>query len=407
MPIRKPPTPRVPPLRRHKVKGRHDRAYVNLNGQRRYLGRWGSVDAKRAYELLVADFLTHGGELPARSIGPAGDTPGPTVAELVAAFWRHAKAHYRKPDGTPTSTLHTYRLALRPLRRLHAATPAHAFGPRDLKAVRSAMVRHGYTRGVVNQAVNLIRGVFRWGVENELISPVTYQALQAVRALQAGRTDAPEGRRVLPVPEPHVEAVRPHVPRQVAALIDLQLCTGARAGELVNLRAVDLDTAGEVWTADVTEHKGAWRGKSRTIYIGPRAQGVISPFLVDRPIDRPLFSPIEAEGERRERMHEARVTPVEHGNRPGTNRKRKPARPPGEAYTTASYRRCIERACVKAGVPVWTPHRLRHNAATLIRREHGLEAAQLMLGHASATLTDAVYAERDEGKVRRVAALVG
>ena len=36
----------------------------------------------------------------------------------------------------------------------------------------------------------------------------------------------------------------------------------------------------------------------------------------------------------------------------------------------------------------WHPHRLRHSAATRIRREHGLEAARVILGHSSAVTSE-------------------
>jgi len=67
----------------------------------------------------------------------------------------------------------------------------------------------------------------------------------------------------------------------------------------------------------------------------------------------------------------------------------------------------------KADLKAWRkahrfhPYQLRYTAATLIRREFGLETAQLALGHASATITDAVYAERDAGKVIEVMRRVG
>lgn len=55
----------------------------------------------------------------------------------------------------------------------------------------------------------------------------------------------------------------------------------------------------------------------------------------------------------------------------------------------------------------WHPHQLRHNAATELRQKFGLEAAQLALGHASAQVTDAVYAERDEAKVVAIMRKIG
>jgi len=42
----------------------------------------------------------------------------------------------------------------------------------------------------------------------------------------------------------------------------------------------------------------------------------------------------------------------------------------------------------------WHPHQLRHNAATQLRKEYGLEAAQVILGHKTITVTQ-VYAEKN------------
>jgi len=46
-------------------------------------------------------------------------------------------------------------------------------------------------------------------------------------------------------------------------------------------------------------------------------------------------------------------------------------------------------------------------AAPAIRQAFGLEAAQLALGHSSAQVTDAVYAERDGSKVAEIMRRVG
>ena len=54
----------------------------------------------------------------------------------------------------------------------------------------------------------------------------------------------------------------------------------------------------------------------------------------------------------------------------------------------------------------WNPNQLRHSYATKVRNEHGLEAAQVLLGHARADVTQ-VYAERDAELARRVAGEVG
>lgn len=53
----------------------------------------------------------------------------------------------------------------------------------------------------------------------------------------------------------------------------------------------------------------------------------------------------------------------------------------------------------------WHPPRLRHNYATRVRREFGLEAAQVLLGHTKADVTQ-VYAERDMSRAATVAAKI-
>jgi integrase len=63
-------------------------------------------------------------------------------------------------------------------------------------------------------------------------------------------------------------------------------------------------------------------------------------------------------------------------------------------YTTDSYAKAIVAACSKAGINPWAPNRLRHNAATEIRKHAGVEIARTVLGHASMATTE-IYAERD------------
>ena len=145
-----------------------------------------------------------------------------------------------------------------------------------------------------------------------------------------------------------------------------------------------------------------------------------------------LFCPLEAEQERRRRLQESRRTPHSCGNRTGTNRSRKPRRKPGQQYDVASYRRAITRGCDLAspwpqlngrcikdlteGEQVqrkawhrehrWHPHQLRHNAGTFLRQEFGIEAARLILGHRSVSITE-LYAELDHRKAIEIMAEVG
>ncbi len=382
---------RTPQYRKQKSKPRA-RAFVELDGRRHYLGAYGTSESKQRYHQLLAERTASDRQLPLTS-------QQLTVVELVARFWKHIETYYRKPNGKPTASLYLYQAALRPLKLLYGRAQVADFGPKALRVVRNELLKTGISRGVINKYTNLIRGMFRWGVSQELVVVEVYTALTTVDGLRRGRCGAKEIKPIKPVPEAHVEAAQAYVSRQVWALIQLQLHTAARGGELVMMRAIDIDTAGTVWMYGPADHKTAHHGHKRTVYIGPRAQQIIGQFMADRPVDAYLFSPGEAQAQRRAQAPTHR-RPDQQPNPHKTDRV------VGDHYTTDSYRRAIERACRKAGVPVWTPHRLRHNAATFIRREYGIEAAQIMLGHARADVTQ-IYAEVNQEKAITIAEKIG
>jgi integrase len=205
-------------------------------------------------------------------------------------------------------------------------------------------------------------------------------------------------------------------------MVRFQRLTGCRPAEVCILRACDVDTSGEVWSYRPESHKTEHRGRNRLIFIGPKAQDVLRPYLL-RDTTSYCFVPAESEKKRRAEVHTRRRTPLCYGNRPGTNRRRRPRRFPGDHYTTAGYRRAIDRAVVLANrraaqeaqarseeppatIPSWSPNQLRHTAATEIRRAYGLEAAQTVLGHAKADVTQ-VYAERDAALAAEVMRKIG
>ncbi len=157
------------------------------------------------------------------------------------------------------------------------------------------------------------------------------------------------------------------------------------------MRSRDVDTSGSVWTYRPESHKAEHHGRERVIHVGPRAQAVLRPWLRAEP-EAFLFSPAEAMAERRSALRQSRRTPVQPSQR--DRRKRDPRKSPGVRYDTDSYRRAIAYGCKRAGVAKWHPHQLRHNAATRLRKEFGLDTARAVLGHSSTPVTE-VYAERD------------
>jgi hypothetical protein len=79
--------------------------------------------------------------------------------------------------------------------------------------------------------VERVRRAFAWAVEEEFFLVENLQSLQTIAGLRKGRTAAPEGKKVLPVPDAWVDAIHPHVGRRVWAMIELQRFTGMRPGE--------------------------------------------------------------------------------------------------------------------------------------------------------------------------------
>ncbi len=448
MPIRRRRSRCKPPAYRRRKDS--DQALVTLTdsvtGRRRdyWLGEYGTPESRERYHRLIAEWEARCRRLPPPEFeGPAaGPAAGVTIAEVIHAFWQHARAYVNEGELRSIQTI------LRLMRKYFGSSPASEFGPKKLRWLRDQMIRgedlsRPWSRKYINVQVQRIRRMFKWAAAEELVPVTVYQSLCTVEPLRRGRSAARETEPVRPVPEELLRATLPHLSRPVRALVELQLLTGARPGELLDLRPCDVefDEKTGVWTYRPESHKNAFRGKERLIYFGPRAQQILRPFLSDRPTRAYCFSPAEADAERRAELHRQRKTPLSCGNRPGTNVKDDPKRKPGDRYTTDTYRRAIEYACEKAFPPParlarregetkaawlrrltpkqkeelaewrrahrWHPHQLRHNAATLIRRQFGLEAAQLALGHASALITDAVYAERDREKVIEIMRRIG
>lgn len=386
---------RTPKYRRHKGKGL---AVVTLGGRDFYLGKYGSAASKEEYRRLVAEYLVSG------ALPVDADPQSITVAEVLAAYLRFAKGYYRKGDQL-TGEYGLMVDACRFVKPLYSRTTAADFGPLALKAVRQSMVDAGLKRNTVNRQIGRVCRIFRWAAAEQLIPASVPQGLAMLPGLRRGRTEAPESAPVSLIDDATIDATLAHLPPIVADLVRFQRCTGCRPEEACAVRPCDIDRSGDVWCYRPASHKTEHHSRERVILIGPKAQGVLLRYLARDAADH-CFRPCDGDTKRQAARLAARKTPLSCGNHPGSNRKTKPKRKPGEQYTTASYRRAIHRGCEKAGIEKWSPNRLRHTAATEIRREFGLEAAQVILGHAAVGVTQ-VYAERDLAKGIEVARRLG
>ena len=172
--------------------------------------------------------------------------------------------------------------ALKPLFHLYSKTPAAAFSPLKLKAVREAMIADdqseeptstGTSPGVHGMPVQMgggKRNPFPLRRSTELL---------AVSGLRFGRSGAREGEAVKPVGLAHVQTVMPFLSAQVQAMVKLQLITGMRPGEVVIMRGMDIDTAGNLWMFKPARHKTQSQGhEPQRIPQTPKPQYIIRPF---------------------------------------------------------------------------------------------------------------------------------
>lgn len=401
---------RIPSYRLHKPTGR---AVVTLCGTDFYLGRWNSPESHQEYSRLIAEWVSNNYTLrrPQSNI---------TVAEVAAAFLDHATTYYVK-NGEPTGWQAHIKLVLKRLRTLYGMEQAADFGPLAFKAIRQTFIEEGKSRNYINKLMRIILRVFRWATSEELIPASVHQQLATVDGLRKGRTIAPDHPPVMPVSDEVVEETLKYLGPIVADMVRLQRLTGARPNEICIIRPIDVNRDGDVWTYHPMTHKTEHHDRARVIMLGPKAQAILCRYLL-RAETEFCFSPIEAEQNRRQAAHAARKTPLNEGNRPGTNRKSKPERKPADHYTVDSYRRAIHRAVSAANkareraaseigdrvklLPQWNPNQLRHSVGTQVRAEFGLEASQVVLGHSQAKVTE-IYAERDMRLAADVARRLG
>jgi integrase len=398
---------KIPTYQFHRGTGQ---ARVKIDGRDHYLGPHGSDESKRRYEELVRKLLTDRER--AALARRAEISSSLTIAELVAAYKRFARSYYVK-NGRPTNEFGNVAVALDPVWRRHGYEFVTQFGPKALKAIREGWVAAGLVRTQVNKRVERVRRMFAWGVAEELVPVDVLTALRTVKGLARGRTEAREGEKVRPAYDAAVDAIRPHVSRQVWAMVELQRLTGARPGEVVIMRTCDLVTAGKVWEYRPASHKTEHRDRDRVIFLGPQAQEVVKPWL-KTDLAAYLFSPAEAMAELWVRRRSGRKTPLTPSQR-GRKRVRRPAKAPRDRYTVTSYNRAVREGIAKANrarkegepeIPHWSVHQLRHSAATRLRREFGLDVARAVLGHSSPVVTE-VYAEMDRAKAAEAMGKIG
>ncbi len=228
---------RIAPYRRHKASWQ---AVVTLNGKDHYLGRYNSAASREAYNRIIQEWLTAGRRL----LKPDASL---TVNELILAYWRMVEGSFAPTvSGHDPGELHCLRTALRLVRELYGRTAASAFGrlapqgrPPENDREELAPRLH-QPPGESNSPMVPLGGLR--GNDSGRRGPRP----PISRGLRRGKSTAREKDPVKRVLEDLVKAVLPFLSPAVCAMVELQWHTGMRPGEVLGLRACDLDATCKV-----------------------------------------------------------------------------------------------------------------------------------------------------------------
>ena len=338
----------VPTHRAHKTLGR---SFIEWNGQILYTGLSGSLEAAETYARMVANILSVGEPCPDAKV----DTRI-SGAKLAVKYLAHV-IKTKPPDSDEDKPI---RRAIKDFGLIEY--PAEKFSPARLTEMIQSWVDRPLVLTTVNKYHNYVLGMFRWAAQMDLVPPTVWSALLTVPKIKPGRSAAKQPKKVKPVPKELVEAVLPHMKDYEAAIVLMQVYTGMRCGEVLNMTMAEIH--GSVYAP--YKHKNRWRGKDRTVQLGARAMALIEKWKPDDP-DKPIFA---------------------HG------------------LDSKEYGKRIKRACGRAKSGRFTSHQLRHAHATLVREKFGLDAAQAALGHSSARTTE-IYAEVSTTLAKKVSEDIG
>ena len=92
--------------------------------------------------------------------------------------------------------------------------------------------------------------------------------------LESGRTAAPDYRARKALPQDQIDAVKAKVNERTRDMMDLAILTAARPGELVKLTGEMIDKSGDVWVAEIVDHKMSHREGSTRVLLIPGSVGM-------------------------------------------------------------------------------------------------------------------------------------
>ena len=320
----------------HKGSGQ---AYCRIAGDMHYLGKYGSDASRREYDRIMGEFIANGRQ--------AYRHPDEIlISHLIVRYLDHVETELSLSESRKKNIS----IALRVLNELYGNQPVAAFGASALKSTRKQWIEKGLGMVTINNYVNIIKQVFDWGGEEEIIPADIANSVKLVKPLKSGHTSAVEYDDIKPVSDENVEKTLPYLNQQYQDMIIVQRRISGRPQDVLNIRPCDIDRSGDLWVycpfTYKTKKKDAAKNVCRKLFIGPRAQAILLPYL-----------------ERCKENPEQFIF----------------VRKSGKQYSTNQYGDAIAYACKKAGIPHWSPNQLRHAGGTEVRSKYGLDEAVMRM----------------------------
>lgn len=254
-----------------------DFAFVEFQGKRNRLpGPYGSQKSKQAY----AEFLS---EI-SQEKQPEIITNQMTLLQLCTSFLDWAEINH-----TPKEYQHYNRLVSVLGGSKFFGIRAVNIGPNIFRQIQQFLIdfrpkqKEGYrkppkrwSRQYINKQMDKLKDIFQWAISIELIGPEHLVALDTVQPLKKNRTAAPEAKKVKPVDYSPVHRTIEFAGPVIGAMIELQLVTGMRPGNVCRICPAEIiDRHKKIWAFRPIAHKTEWRGVVLSIPLGPQTQSII------------------------------------------------------------------------------------------------------------------------------------
>lgn len=340
---------RIPKLCRHRAS---NRAYATnpTTGREIYFGDWSDPEAHRAYARWVAKFSEH-----LRAARPSVRVR--TLADLCDQYATHAEQRYRRTRGEPGAQLKRVQAMARRIDELGMGWLRLV----DLTRQHLMEYRGAHSRGTrhyQNEALGVFLKMMAFAEQRDWISTEQLGHLERIEPLGVR-----DGRGYEEVEPASVRLLWSYYRAlgKYAPLLALHAFMGCRAENACAIRWQEIDTSREPWIYRPAQHKGAWRGSSLVIRLGPRARRIAETF---RGVGGYWFA-----------------TPSGHVSLHG-------------------YWKTLRRVQARTGMERLNPRQIRHTSASyLLRKGVPIHIISAILGHSpkSAGITGryAVADERD------------